>query len=35
MVRLRTPPMPDGGLLFTGRVNGEFIALDQATGQTL
>jgi len=27
--------MPDGGLLFTGRVNGEFIALDQATGQTL
>ena len=25
----------DGGLLFTGRVNGEFIALDQATGQTL
>ena len=25
----------DGGLLFTGRVNGEFIALDQATGQEL
>jgi alcohol dehydrogenase (cytochrome c) len=25
----------DGGLLFTGRLNGEFIALDQATGQTL
>jgi alcohol dehydrogenase (cytochrome c) len=25
----------DGGLLFTGRVNGEFIALDQATGQLL
>src|SRR5215475_6379793 len=25
----------DGGLLFTGRVNGEFTALDQATGQTL
>jgi len=25
----------DGGLLFTGRMNGEFIALDQATGQTL
>jgi alcohol dehydrogenase (cytochrome c) len=23
----------DGGLLFTGRVNGEFIALDQATGE--
>ena len=25
----------DGGLLFTGRLNGEFIALDQDTGQTL
>jgi len=25
----------DGGLLFTGRLNGEFIALDQATGETL
>ena len=25
----------DGGLLFTGRVNGEFIALDQATGEEL
>jgi alcohol dehydrogenase (cytochrome c) len=25
----------DGGLLFTGRINGEFIALDQDTGQTL
>jgi len=25
----------DGGLLFTGRVNGEFIALDQATGELL
>jgi alcohol dehydrogenase (cytochrome c) len=25
----------DGGLLFTGRLNGEFIALDQATGQML
>jgi alcohol dehydrogenase (cytochrome c) len=25
----------DGGLLFTGRVNGEFIALDQDTGQEL
>ena len=25
----------DGGLLFTGRLNGEFIALDQATGQEL
>jgi len=25
----------DGGLLFTGRMNGEFIALDSATGQTL
>ena len=23
----------DGGLVFTGRVNGEFIALDEATGQ--
>jgi alcohol dehydrogenase (cytochrome c) len=23
----------DGGLLFTGRLNGEFIALDQETGQ--
>ena len=25
----------DGGLLFTGRLNGEFIALDQDTGETL
>src|SRR3979490_2291411 len=25
----------DGGLLFTGRLNGEVIALDQATGQHL
>ena len=25
----------DGGLLFTGRINGEFIALDQASGETL
>jgi alcohol dehydrogenase (cytochrome c) len=25
----------DGGLLFTGRLNGEFIALDQATGELL
>jgi alcohol dehydrogenase (cytochrome c) len=25
----------DGGLLFTGLLNGEFIALDQDTGQTL
>jgi alcohol dehydrogenase (cytochrome c) len=25
----------DGGLLFTGRVNGEFVALDEATGQEL
>jgi alcohol dehydrogenase (cytochrome c) len=25
----------DGGLLFTGRLNGEFVALDQATGQQL
>jgi alcohol dehydrogenase (cytochrome c) len=25
----------DGGLLFTGRLNGEFIALDQTTGETL
>jgi alcohol dehydrogenase (cytochrome c) len=25
----------DGGLLFTGRMNGDFTALDQATGQTL
>jgi alcohol dehydrogenase (cytochrome c) len=25
----------DGGLLFTGRLNGEFIALDQANGETL
>jgi alcohol dehydrogenase (cytochrome c) len=25
----------DGGILFTGRLNGEFIALDQATGETL
>jgi alcohol dehydrogenase (cytochrome c) len=25
----------DGGLLFTGRINGDFIALDQDTGQTL
>ncbi len=25
----------DGGLLFTGRLNGDFIALDQATGATL
>jgi alcohol dehydrogenase (cytochrome c) len=25
----------DGGLLFTGRLNGEFIALDQATGEQL
>ena len=25
----------DGGLLFTGRLNGEFIALDQATGETV
>src|SRR5712664_702595 len=25
----------DGGLLFTGRLNGEFIALDQTTGKTL
>jgi alcohol dehydrogenase (cytochrome c) len=25
----------DGGLLFTGRMNGEFIALDSANGQTL
>jgi alcohol dehydrogenase (cytochrome c) len=25
----------DGGLLFTGRLNGEFIALDQDTGSVL
>jgi alcohol dehydrogenase (cytochrome c) len=25
----------DGGLLFTGRLNGEFIALDQASGEML
>ena len=25
----------DGDLLFTGKLNGEFIALDQATGETL
>jgi alcohol dehydrogenase (cytochrome c) len=25
----------DGELLFTGRINGEFIALDQTTGQEL
>jgi alcohol dehydrogenase (cytochrome c) len=25
----------DGGLLFTGRLNGDFIALDQGTGETL
>ena len=25
----------DGGLLFTGKLNGDFIALDQATGETL
>jgi alcohol dehydrogenase (cytochrome c) len=25
----------DGGLLFTGHLNGDFIALDQATGETL
>jgi len=25
----------DGGLLFTGRLNGEFVALDQATGEML
>ena len=24
-----------GGLLFTGRLTGEFIALDEATGETL